>query len=213
MLLGIIHQGQPHPCNKTARNANLVQTITRDLSPDGRLRVTAKIINELRTDQTGKKGDSMDLPSGSRTLHVSIGKPVAKQQFSTEAMLRLKAQMNLSQQQTKTFAAALRTQFGRGSVAPGLMKELGQVKYKLSDFLRIKYVDMTKEKQGKETTILTHPLLYCDDVEAMILYICQERGWDPDDIMITVGIDDGQGSLKVSIILLFERIPAISNSF
>ena len=153
-------------------------------------------MNVLRMDQSGKKGDSINLPSGSRNLHVSFGEPPAKKQVSLEAQLRLKTQENFSSHEMKAINAALRVELGRGSVEPGLMEELPNVKYQLADFFKVQFIDMTRKK-GEEYTFLTHPLLYSSDVEALVMTAIEERGLDPDQVVLTVGIDDGQQFLKV----------------
>ena len=198
-LLGIVHPGVQHPCTKTSRNENIVESLTRDLSPDGTRRVAAKLVNELRmNNNTGKKGDSLDLPSGSQNLHITFGQPPAKKQFSREAMVKLKTQGNFSSNQCKTLAQALRVELGRKAVEPGLMEELSQVKHRLADFLRVEEVDMTYKK-GENITITPHPLLCLDDLGTLLLTVCEVRDLDPEDAVITVGVDDGQQSLKVDI--------------
>ena len=176
-----------------------MESLTRDLSPDGTRRIAAKLVNELRTDSnTGKKGDSLDLPSGSQSLHITFGQPPAKKQFSTEAMVKLKTQGNFSSNQCKTMAQALRVELGRKAVEPGLMEELSQVKHRLADFVRVEMVDMTYKK-GENITITPHPLLCLDDLGTLLLTVCEVRDLDPEDAVITVGVDDGQQSLKVDI--------------
>ena len=182
--------------------------MTRDLSPDGTRRVAAKLVNELRTDEAGRKGDSLDLPSGSQTLHVTFGKPAERRQIRTETLLKLKTMKNFSGSQVKAVAQVARIDLGRGGVEKGLAKELSQVKEELREFLQVKVV-LVNDKQGGET-ILTRDLLCLDDVPSLILTLCAERNLDPEDCIITLGLDDGQGSLKVNI---FSRDSDLTTSF
>ena len=197
LFTGIVHPGHPHQCNKIARNNNIVQSLTRDLSPDGTRRVAARLVNTLRTDDTGRKGDTLELPSGSQTLHVSFGRPAERRQITTETLLKLKTLRNLSNGLVQDFARAARFDLGRGGVQKGLKKELTQLKYRLQEFLQVKVVLMNN-KQGGETN-MTRNLLCLDDLPSLILSLCDERDLDPEDCVLTLGLDDGQQSLKVNI--------------
>ena len=54
-------------------------------------------------------------------------------------------------------------------------------------------------KKGENITITPHPLLCLDDLGTLLLTVCEVRDLDPEDAVITVGVDDGQQSLKVDI--------------
>ena len=159
--------------------------------------MAAKLVNELRTDEAGRKGDSLDLPSGSQTLHVSFGKPAERRKVSTESLMKLKTRRNLSSSLVKEIAGVVRFDLGRKFVQKGLNQELIQLKDKLKDFLQVRVVLMNS-KQGGDT-VLTRDLLFMDDVPSLILSVCEERGLDPEQCVITLGLDDGQQSLKVNI--------------
>ena len=162
-------------------------------------------MNSIRTDEeTGRKGDSVDLPSGSKTLHVSFGPAPEMPQFSHQEMMDIQLEKNHTDSALKSFAAAVRNKFGKFSVEPGLMEELPKRKIALSDFFTVIVKDNTR-KNGAEYKVLTHPLFYCSDIEAFIQLICEERGLKPEDLVVTVGLDDGQGSLKVSTHLFFYK--------
>ena len=191
---GIVHPGVPHPCNKTARNNNIISTLTRDLSPDGARRVTAKLVNELRKDEVGKKGDQLDLPSGSQNLHITIGQPAEKPQLSADGLIRLKTSTNFSTNQCEAVTQWVRDELGRAYVEPGAREQLIHVKDRLADFFTVKVFVIGKD--GEESTT-THHLLYCHEVVPLILSLCDIRDLDPENIVITIGLDDGQGSIKV----------------
>ena len=199
ILPGEYGRGKRHWCTKSNRNNNVVAGV-RELSPTSQGQIAAKILNELRSNEVGKKGDHLDLPSGSRTLHVEFGQRSPEKQFSHEDMLRLKAQKNFSGEQCKAMGAAMRVVYGRKAVQPGLMEELPQNKYKLQEFFDVEMVDMTQKKGANITTVQV-PMLYCTDVSSLLMYLSMVRDLDPDNVIITLGLDDGQGSLKVKLFL------------
>ena len=58
-------------------------------------------------------------------------------------------------------------------------------------------MDTLKKKKGREDRILTHPLVLVEDVEAFAAKIMAERGLDPAETDVILGIDDGGSTLKV----------------
>ena len=160
--------------------------------------MAAKILNELRTSDVGKKGDQLDLPSGSKTLHVEFGKKTPEKPFTHEDMLKLKVQKNLPDETCKAIGAAMRTVKGRKSVQPGMREAMAKKKFELEEFFTVEIVDMTVKKGGQVTSIQV-PMLYSNDVPGLLKYVFGERDLDPATVVITLGLDDGQGSLKVNI--------------
>ena len=138
----------------------------------------------------------MDLPSGSKTLTVNFGKKKMRQ-LTIEDMIRLKNSENFSSEQTLGVANAVRAAFmDRNSVEPGLQEALPNLKLNVKEFFTVKVIIMT-EKGEIEESFTTHPLFFCEDLEAFIQYVIQKRGLDPNNLEIICGIDDGQKMLKV----------------
>ena len=169
----------------------------RELSPKSQGQIAAKILNELRTSEVGKKGDQLDLPSGSKTLHVEFGHKTPEKPFTHDHMLRLKVQANLADVQCKAVGAAMRVVKSRKAVQPGLMETMAQNKFKLEEFFTVEVADMTRKKGGNITS-LEVPMLYSNNVHGLLQYLHTERDLDPATAVITLGLDDGQGSLKVN---------------
>ena len=96
-------------------------------------------------------------------------------------------------------ATFVRRALGKNYVEPNLEKTLPTTKLELKDFFVLKMVDTLKKKKGKEDSILTHPLVLVEDVEAFAAKIMAERGLDPAETDVIMGIDDGGGMLKVRI--------------
>ena len=70
-------------------------------------------------------------------------------------------------------------------------------KLELKDFFVLKIVNTLKKKKGKEDSILTHPLVLVEDIEAFAAKIMADRGLDPEETDVIMGIDDGGQMLKV----------------
>ena len=89
---------------------------------------------------------------------------------------------------------------GEKYVEENLEKALPKVKLQLKDFFVLKMVDTLKKKKGKEDSILTHPLVLVEDVEAFARKIMADRGLDPEETDVIMGIDDGGQMLKVDTV-------------
>ena len=184
-----------HHCTKGQRNQNLLET-TRAFSTEGKKRFAAQILNDITSDENiDKRSESLCLPSGSNTLTVNFGAKKLKQ-MTIEDMIRLKNSENLSKEQTLGVANAVRVDFGRDSVEPGLQQALSNMKFKVKDFFTVKWIDVT-QKKTKEQTFVSHPLFLSHQVNALINYAVVERGLDPNNLELISGIDDGQAMLKV----------------
>ena len=75
--------------------------------------------------------------------------------------------------------AAMRVAFGRKAFEPGLMEELPNNKFKLEDFFDVEVVDMVHKKGGNIYTV------------HIPTYHYMVRDLDPDNVIITLGLDDG----------------------
>ena len=80
---------------------------------------------------------------------------------------------------------------GRKAVEPGLPT----LKHTVSDFFNMAQPEDTRKKVKNVSTEVT-TYSFCDSA-AFIHWVIDERQIDPDMMEIILGIDDGQGMLKV----------------
>ena len=109
---------------------------------------------------------------------------------------------------------------GRKSVEPGIQQSLTQRNHQLDGLFGVKVKQMkrkpTKAEQenAQKGEVLMGPLdedgcesvhrigVSCLDVDELVLQTVRERGLNPAEVNILLGIDDGQGILKVHKLIL-----------
>ena len=139
-------------------------------------------------------------PSGGNQLQVAVGSQAQastsqQKQLSLDNFRELRSAKNMSSETTMAVASFIQQGLGRNAVEPGLQKYLPTLKYKVSDFFQMAQPEATRKKAGKVSTEVT-TFIFCDSA-AFIHWVIDERQIDPDKVEIIVGIDDGQGMLKV----------------
>ena len=209
--LSILGKGLPHNCTKTARNENAKEMV-REFSGGGQRRVTSKLINEF-CDEEGvdKKTGTLELNSGNKTKVVTIGPQKEQPQISVQDFIDFGAARDFSDEALMDTATFVRRSLGRNFVEDHLEKTLPTVKLRLEDFFVLKMVDTLKKKKGKEDKILTHPLVLVEDLEAFAARIMADRGLDPSETDVIIGIDDGGNMLKVRHFYNFTELLGFSD--
>ena len=115
-------------------------------------------------------------------------------QFTATNLLNIQAEQNLSNKQIINIASSLRSICGRKSVEPGFRDKLQEVSKKLDSFyssISANFKISDKEGYGDRD------LVFCHDVEGLIEFILNDRGYDPFNHLICVGLDGGGGIFKI----------------
>ena len=139
-------------------------------------------------------------PSGGNQLQVAVGSQAQasdtpQKQLSLDNFRELRSAKNMSSETTMAVASFIQQGLGRKAVEPGLQKYLPTLKHKVSDFFHMAQPEATRKK-GKNVSTEVTTFIFCDSA-AFIHWVIDERQIDPDMVEIIVGIDDGQGMLKV----------------
>ncbi len=193
----ILGKGLPHKCTKTARNENAKEMV-REFSGEGQRRTTSKLLDEFCEEEgVDKRHGTLKLNSGNKEKLVSIGPQKPQPQIAVKDMIEFGNARNLSDEALMDVGTFVRRSLGKNYVEENLEKTLPKMKLRLKDFFVLKMVDTLKKKKGKEDRILTHPLVLVEDLEAFSAQIMAERGLDPAETDVIIGIDDGGSSLKV----------------
>ena len=195
----IIGRGITHKCTKTTRNENAKEMV-REFSGEGQRRVTSKLLNDFCEEEgVDKRHGTLTLNSGNKEKKVTMGPQKPQPQIAVKDFIDFGNARNFSDEALMDTATFVRRALGKNYVEPNLEKTLPTTKLELKDFFVLKMVDTLKKKKGKEDSILTHPLILVEDVEAFAAKIMAERGLDPAETDVIMGIDDGGGMLKVRI--------------
>ena len=197
---GIIARGIAHVCTKTQRQENIVTMLLRDVSPESRQRVQARLLKQDCQDaNVSSSTGSITIASGpAKKMTVTIGPQKQLKQLSIDSFLRLQKANNLSKQQTINVGTWIRAETGMMKITEkGLAQTLPDIKEELRDFFEVRIVTTSRKASGKLETE-TRPMVFCSDIEAFTTYMIGEREIEVEDIQ--ANIDDGQQVLKVSLL-------------
>ena len=126
--------------------------------------------------------------------------------------MRIKMRLDLSGNQTLHLRTANRTVFGRKSVEEGAGDFQTDLNHRLSRFFELVRLDVNKKQKVKKKIIETIEqrwAVVCLDFEGLMKFLLEMRGINPELEEILIGFDDGQGFLKLMLLVqsLLDREP------
>ena len=219
-----IGPGKSHECTRSVTQENLVELV-RSHSEKTQEQVTVKMLDAIWEKKgLSKQGGSTFLATKGNPKLVKIGndktiKPVPK--YSIEDLTKLQVSRNLSDNDTLAVARFLRTKGGRNSVEANLSEGLKGRNHKLEDMFYMKEMTMKqkprKKKKNEESESdsdiedqeglidgmreVQRPGIFVKDIDEFTAFLVNERNLDPSAHIVQIGFDDGQGMLKVMLIV------------
>ena len=193
---GEVARGKAHHCGAASRHRNMAE-LAADCSPGSKQVLARSALRSLAAEFNVAPGGNLALGglSGPR-LNIVIGtsrRVSPTPLFSHQAMTRVQTALGLSDNRTLMLAKAIRSQFGRRSVETYLTKAIVERNCQLENLFELVTLNIP-DKSGKE---MQAPGVFCSDVPLLIAKLIQDREIDPSAMDVHVGIDNGQGSLKV----------------
>ena len=187
--------------------------MVRKSSQKSKERVLSSQLKEVFAEKgVSTRGGTTKLTTGGTPIHATLGKSKAKPtpKFSNESLTKLQLKMNVSDRKMNVLGNYLRINCGRASVNK-LDDYLTQQNQKLQDSFavkkvsQVKYVtnttDESKGKKRKKTVDVELPVVYAMDVEDLVGVLMEERKLDPSQTVGQIGIDKGQGLVKIMLSL------------
>ena len=205
-----IRQGVKHVCNQTERRRNLAEQLrtssqgTLETVLGEGLKEALRRDEELASSDSTHGKDQLSLKSrfgGASPLTVTVGKGRTREfrQLTVQDFLQVKKSLGLSCVQTKKLAFHIRAGTGnRKAVESGLAEALAESNILLDDLFTAEEVLVeNKEGEGEEKT-----LVYCNDISELVLRLLEYRELDPSTTDAKLGLDKGQGSVKVTLSIM-----------
>ena len=190
-----------------------VEQLAKNTSKRSRERVISSQLKQVfQEDGISTRGGTTKLRTGGKPITATLGKPKVKPapKFTNEVLTKLQMKMNTSDRKMNTLANFLRIHCGRDSVNK-LEDHMTHRNQKLMEHfdatkvLQTKYVTETddngKKKRKRSTKEEEVPVVFANDVEDLVGLIMEERKLDANHTVGQVGIDDGQGLLKIMLSL------------
>ena len=203
--------GQQHVCTRKVKRNNM-EELVRNTSRKSKERIVSSQLKEVFEDHgITTKGGTVSLITGGTGLLATLGLQIKKPcpRFSNVSLTKLQIKMGSSDKKMKIMANYLRVTCGKKSVHK-LEDYMTERNKKLEEYFVFENIVQTEKvsteddenkenKKKKETRMVDIPVVYATDVEKLALFIMEERSLQPDNTLLQVGIDDGQGLLKVML--------------
>ena len=212
-----VGKGKPHPCSSSSRRESLDELV-KNSSDRTRGRVLSSQLKKLTDERNVPRGQETLLPTGGKPLPVTVGNPEHSQKpapfFSSEKLLRLQTKLSCSDSKIKEIAKFARIECGKSTVVSNFGSVLKDRNHlfdedflgKRVNMLEYEKVDIEEEKENTKKrkrkikakeVMKEKPAVFAKDVEDLTAKIMLLRNMNPADTVIQIGIDDGQGLLKV----------------
>ena len=132
-----------------------------------------------------------------KTINFGEKKPLV--QMKVDDLIKFGNENNSSDRSILKAGTLIRRVFGRNAVEKNLEKTLPKMKNDLADFIEVKQVETVRQRKGKETIVETLPLVSVTDFKRFCAKVMADRGLDPSEVDIIIGLDDGAEMIKVRI--------------
>ena len=164
-------------------------------------RLAARLLDNIREEQgCGKNGILKLQGKGPHPKSISFGKTKVERKVTKEDLMRIRMRLNLSGNQALLLRTAIRTKFGRNSVENGAGDFQAQLNHRLASFFKLVKLNVLK-KHKKVETIEERWAVVCSDFEGLLSLILEIRDIDPEYEEFLVGFDEGQGLLKLMLLV------------
>ena len=211
VCLSTYGKGLNHNCTKESKRSNVVDII-RNSSGRSKEKIVSSQLKEVFDEKgVSTRGGTSTLGSGGTAITATVGKPKHKKKpppkFTNESLNRLQLKIGASSNNMTVVGNYLRVHCGRPSVhkLEDHMTERNQKlldKFDTTKIVQKEYVtksveDEAKQKRKKETRDVEKTVVYAKDVEELAGFVMKERNLAPENSVVQIGLDDGQGLFKV----------------
>ena len=203
-------QGVRHTCNVSTLENNAVRVL-QSMPSTSQQRVTARSLDYIQEEQGVGKNSTMELKTrGPNPKTINFGKPKEEKRVTKEDLMRIKSRLDLSGNQTLLLRTAIRTVFGRQSVEEGAAEYQKELNHRLASYFKLTTLSVKKTAKKAPTTYVDRPTVYCSDFEGLLKFLLEMRLISPEDMEVLIGFDDGQGFLKLMMLLLSLKDRSVS---
>ena len=174
--------------------------------------VRQKLVTEASTSR-GKEYGTLTLATGGPPIHVEVKRPNPPPTgtATTSSLIGHMKDYNLSMNQLKKEQQFIRGIFGRKSVEAHAGIKIAEATHEMDRFFDVKRMEFT-EKDGKTFKKIERPVVYVKDITELICYVLKKNDMEEEKTMLKIGIDDGQGFLKICILFINKEKNEAANS-
>jgi hypothetical protein len=189
-------------CTKTSRFNNASQLVG-----DSNEQIAASFLKTVSSGQRQRDAAVQLAVTGGGhplTVTVSPASSVSKNTIvSSSKMVNIQQDLHLSDRETLKLGKHLRSASTRprNVIASNLKQNLYSNNHRLDSYFVTKEIDFTRKENNVIVERTPRWVVVCDDVDNFLDHIIQQRKYGDMDILIRIGIDGGQGFLKVCVSL------------
>ncbi|XP_065681336.1 uncharacterized protein LOC124811459 [Hydra vulgaris] len=201
-----IGSGIQQTCNKR----DIVQNLKTLLMSTGLKtveQVLSKSLKEIQQFKNIELDITVTLSTGGTTLSLQIGKKPTLKTISTQTFYNIKRKHDMSDCTIDSIAMELRKDLGRLGVESNSSKKIKIMSHALDNYYsveKVEFLSKNKVKENKTIETVIKDLVCVKDPVSLVNHVCIARGLVVENVIISIGIDSGQGSLKV-IMNVFNR--------
>ena len=118
--------------------------------------------------------------------------------FSFEKMLEISQSISLSQRQTKILATGVRSIVGKSRVEPNIEQKMSEAAHRLDKHFVSTPLELEVKEEGVSVVKIV-PFFHVPCVEDFVNDLMASRKLDPHKQDVKIGMDDGQGKLKICL--------------
>ena len=196
--------GKPHSCNKTGKRANLTG-IVRSTSTNTQSTVVSNTLKTIAVDQgASARGGEVSLQTGGpNKLLVKIGRgrndKRGEKMITHQDLMNLQSKVGCSDKKLKDINQFLASVLGQKKLEPYLKDALVARNRQLKDFFKLSTMTFNQGPKGKLVEV-KRPVISAD-IPALVTFLIDHRGLDPDNHVLQIGLDGGQSILKVCLLV------------
>ncbi|XP_047137177.1 uncharacterized protein LOC124813752 [Hydra vulgaris] len=179
-----------NPCNKKSTAKNLEKII---MSKNLKLSecVTSKILKTIIGDE---KQGKVKLSTCGTSLHVHLREIISPKKISLDTVFNIKKLHDLPECVIKSMLTEIRKDVDRSGFETNVEIGVNKKSHSINQFYCIQ---QSTFQQGTNHTEVQKDLVYVESIPMLVDEICKQRDIVLQESIVRIGIDGGQGSIKV----------------
>ena len=199
-----ISRGHPHNSVSCHSTTSMLSNLKDAIPLETRTQLALDTIKELASG-SGDSNLQVQSFKGGRPTTITFG---AKEEsgsgssfLTLEDVKKMQLKHNFSISQMRGSLADIRNVFGFNSVEPYIRDSMSAEKAALRSFFKQDMVTFFKKVKDhdNEYTIEEEPMVYCCNLEGLLLHLAKERKMNPAELLKLIGFDRGQGHTQLTL--------------
>lgn len=175
--------------------------------------IREKLVLEASTSR-GTRYGTVTLASGGPPICVEVKPPnsLPTAQAKSADFIKFMQECGLSMSQMLRYEKFIRGVFGRGALEPRVHEKIIESSHEFDDFFDVATMEFELKEKNKDATLVKRPVVYVQDAKDFIQNLHGKMSLDMEKTFLKVGIDNGQGFLKMCLLIVNKESNVFANS-